>query len=983
MTVSRDTTSNVFVVASQTEWSSFVGGLGIGALNNLWSMQDASLPYADSVGSAPLTGGTAADIPVTGWTRVSALSPDNYTAQAANITAASLPDLHTTSFALLALYTITNTPTSQRQFANIGVGGASGHTQADNIQIGIDTNDHYQVTDGTNTGTGTINHGTGVVPVLLRYNQTAGTIDLFVGYTPEKISKTFVRPSSGSLGAWFGAIYQDTPAVQCLWMASLAGTNAEISDAQVSSMFARFTTGYVASISVSPGTPFIVTANTQQLTAIATMGDGSTQDVTSIATWSSSAPSIATVSSMGLVTAIASGTATITATYGTSGTSFVTVSDAPLVFTVPEPDSVLTLLRLDEPEDDVPPKDALGALNDLGLDTGLSLPPVTTAFCGFGRQFSNGFAFDTTDQTPGATLATRDVTIQTILSWDMASQVTLGTDGVVVARGKTNNINEYVAYAMQLHVVDSVRQIGRLSMWWQDISGNVKLQQGGDFVLPPPGSFMMLTAVRRWLDASHVELRYYAGDQLLADFMSGDGSIGGSTIGTFCVGTSYSSGTPGNFLCGVIDELRVTNYELTHEEIAATWARISKYQPRAVSAMKQLMQPGAPISSDPASSVQKLFVRMPGMALGYAAAQIENFRQNMLPDRAFGPTLEEWESIFGTTQLATDTVEQRRARVIAAAAQKAGSSEPGVEATLNDLLQLGPGQLQILAFSPTINENFSEGLRTERWWPDPMAQWSIGSSGLRVQAASGAVIPFDGVHRTWQSCLANAEGSADLSRVPASATPNPAFFDGKQSSMIAQIIPTTLPANSEVGIAFFSNTSGNAILFGLRNNGGTYQLIIERFLKFVSQGVTVETTASLATMWLFLQQLPGGTLTTNATYKASWSTTAQLSGYTAFPTFSHPSAFHWMGFYARTFGATTAALDMSFNEVILRNPYSRRAFNWYVFRDPTLPGSPDIASAESALARLKQAQTEAHVITTLIAPADVGGVADINAAGAL
>ncbi len=54
---------------------------------------------------------------------------------------------------------------------------------------------------------------------------------------------------------------------------------------------------------------------TRQLTATATQSTGSTSDVTQQATWQSSAPGIATVSSTGLVTAVAEGQVEISATY--------------------------------------------------------------------------------------------------------------------------------------------------------------------------------------------------------------------------------------------------------------------------------------------------------------------------------------------------------------------------------------------------------------------------------------------------------------------------------------------------------------------------------------------------------------------------------------------------------------------------------------------------------------------------------------------
>lgn len=75
--------------------------------------------------------------------------------------------------------------------------------------------------------------------------------------------------------------------------------------------------------------PSTLTSSGQQgqLTATATFSDGSKQDVTTSATWQTSASSIATVSGSGVVTAVGSGSATITASYlGKSATFSVTMS---------------------------------------------------------------------------------------------------------------------------------------------------------------------------------------------------------------------------------------------------------------------------------------------------------------------------------------------------------------------------------------------------------------------------------------------------------------------------------------------------------------------------------------------------------------------------------------------------------------------------------------------------------------------------------
>ncbi len=70
----------------------------------------------------------------------------------------------------------------------------------------------------------------------------------------------------------------------------------------------------VASVKIS-GNLTPSQGSTSQLTATATMSDGTTQNVTTQATWRSSNPSVASVSSTGVVTAQATGTVDVTATY--------------------------------------------------------------------------------------------------------------------------------------------------------------------------------------------------------------------------------------------------------------------------------------------------------------------------------------------------------------------------------------------------------------------------------------------------------------------------------------------------------------------------------------------------------------------------------------------------------------------------------------------------------------------------------------------
>lgn len=88
----------------------------------------------------------------------------------------------------------------------------------------------------------------------------------------------------------------------------------------------------LTSIAVTPGNPSIALGTNQQLAATGTYADGSTLDLTTSATWSSSLTSVATVNTSGLAASASTGQTTITATAASiAGTSTLTVTPAALV----------------------------------------------------------------------------------------------------------------------------------------------------------------------------------------------------------------------------------------------------------------------------------------------------------------------------------------------------------------------------------------------------------------------------------------------------------------------------------------------------------------------------------------------------------------------------------------------------------------------------------------------------------------------------
>jgi len=98
-----------------------------------------------------------------------------------------------------------------------------------------------------------------------------------------------------------------------------------------------FTTPVLTGITVGPPSPTVAVGSTLQMTATGTYDDGSTNTLSKV-TWTSSDPSIATISSTGVATGVAAGSSTITATSGSiSGTATLNVTNGTLTGIVVSP----------------------------------------------------------------------------------------------------------------------------------------------------------------------------------------------------------------------------------------------------------------------------------------------------------------------------------------------------------------------------------------------------------------------------------------------------------------------------------------------------------------------------------------------------------------------------------------------------------------------------------------------------------------------
>ncbi len=610
----------------------------------------------------------------------------------------------------------------------------------------------------------------------------------------------------------------------------------------------------------------------------------------------------------------------------------------------------MVMLRFDEPKDEVLPSDADGVLEDLRAPDGAALPQVVTGIVGFAREFvpGNDTVLTAKDADVGASLFTRTVSIQTILRWDIDDQAAAASPGVVICRGIGGSSSERVAYGLELRVVNAGARIGEVRMFWENLAGDRYTAIGGQFRLGRASEVLMLTAVRRWSSQRDVVVRYYLGDRMLNEAVAFAGEIGGGTTGTTVIGARALGE---DHFDGAIDEMRVVGRELVTEEISATWQRIRKLQPAGEQLIRDSMPPGLPISDDLDSRVQRE-IKWIGQALGYSAAQTENQRANLIPDRAYGAVLQRWERITRQAVRPGDDVDVRRRRVLGHFARRAGVSPPGVRAAMHELLACDEDQLELMAYNNTIRDGF-DTLRERRWRRTPEAEWTVAGGALRV---AGLEDETPTTLAGWRTCLTGVSG--------------PERIGGYGAQIFAKVELDNPNDGFEVGILLYDWPRQDVLMLGLRRDAGAIKVASQRYIRGVPQPAVVHAVTALAPHWLHLYQVPvaydGQAAGELVPHGVRWSTTGPSSGFATGDPGDFAFAVGWAGFYARTFDGSSNAdpLVGVFDDAALWMPHGMRPFNFYVLRDPDIPGEYDLAAANASIAKLKQSHTHAAVITS-------------------
>lgn len=614
------------------------------------------------------------------------------------------------------------------------------------------------------------------------------------------------------------------------------------------------------------------------------------------------------------------------------------------------PEETLVLLELAEPEDHFAPKDSAGNLDPLETAATETRPTVTSAFTGLGRLFDGTAGLQAEDAADGDTLTTRDATVQAIVSFDDLAGAF--PRALYVRGAASGGAAQY--YSLGLEVAKLAAPANpvhlELRLFWMDSTGAIKTQVGGTFIVTAEDQFVLLTATRRWDASDSVTCRYYVNDKLIGEVTSTNGDIAGATTGTTRIGCRGIAGpNHDRFWKGVIDQLKVTDYEMPHSEIEATFLRITRYADIGEQLYATRVPPGSNWAA-PGTYWSKLG-RLIGGVMGFAFAKIEELRENAFPERAYSDILTRWERKNRIAPKHREPLDTRRARVMAVEGRENGYSVEKVQDVLAEPLAMDAADIEILEPTNTLEDTFTRadgaiGADDECWY---------------VERA-------DAVNMDWDIETNALKGSA-LAAAPGARWDGSTFEPHRILTSIAHatgvIVETTITQNLDtqdgvtVGLHLTNWANRDALWFGRKNVGGVIKLGYVKYLAGVlSAFVVLEDPAPAVPNYLRIRRSEA----TPSTYALERSTdgvnyTAVNVTLTDFePTFA--------GFAFHSTGDITALVSAKFDNFKLITPQGDRPFHWYAYRDPAEPGVAELGIANAVARRVTPAHVHGAAVTS-------------------
>lgn len=602
------------------------------------------------------------------------------------------------------------------------------------------------------------------------------------------------------------------------------------------------------------------------------------------------------------------------------------------------------MLRFDEAADSVLPSDATGTLADPTVPAGVVLPAVVSGTIGgFGRDFARTAPSGLLYEDPSDLLMlTRALTIAAVVRLDIAALAT-GNICTVVQMGR-GGVGGPVTFGLRFDVTNAATRRVTARLFWETAAASAVADVGIDFAYPA-GEYVAIIASREVVGTTFTCRYQVNGDQVTGG-TTATLDVGSTTGAEMSVGMGMSGASYINHLDGVIDALEVMDAAMSHEEMAWTWSRIAVDMPAGAAAVRRMVPPGV-YSNDPSSRIQRELAGE-GRALGHAKAVARRRREYGLPDRAWGDVLERWESILGRPARAGDSIADRRASLLEVTQNLRGLNPAEIKLQLEESFDLAGASIQILEYDNDLTETFTSGTPSNR---------------ARVDNGTGAWLSDGAAVAAGRQEFA---ATADDLRYGGRSTSNAGMYlysigemaDGWIHGRIERV---TGENNIVMGFAIGSWVPDEWIFIGLgfTTAGSVQKVCYATFADGVLSSITdIETPYATNPVSFRIKCSPNAQGKYVVKYGANDAAAKSAVGTTLT---TGPKTPMWAGFGALSTAASTTA-TYRFDDIFLHVPRGRQRFNWYAYRDPGLPGGPNMPAARSLVQRIKHAHTSGAAI---------------------
>lgn len=613
--------------------------------------------------------------------------------------------------------------------------------------------------------------------------------------------------------------------------------------------------------------------------------------------------------------------------------------------------STVAAWEFSEIADEVRPVDRVGNVEDLATPSGLTTPSVVQGRYGRAREFGDMKALEAADQVLNATLLARHTTLFGWVDFKIENFANAQVGSLYLRRGGSNAI----AFAVELERV-SATDIKIRAHW----EGPGPASTTGVTLTKPVGEFMV-GVVRKWISVTSVEVKYYVNGDLVGEETVAEGNIAPAAGGTTAIG--YDPIAVGDYLPDdtVLEFLQIEDDPVTQEELRQLYRRVAVHQPSGYKILRSFLPPaprGAEKTSwamDPDSFVQR-WIAAEGDALGLEIADIERFREDFMPDRAYGGALVDWERITRQTPKPSDTVETRRARVLAFLRTVLGFSLDDIKAALESVYNLTSAQIDIIEFTGLRTDDFSvDDLTTP-----PSRMWITRAGAGTVVNDTGTPecdLAFGNVDARWYPLVNNPATDGG----PMRETSLGNRLGGTRNGVYFSIEVNTFGVSTAAiftGI-FMRAASGEVLFWGFNDAGPD-------LVHFEFDEGSLTTPTSIVTP-VNAPQILAMRYTGSGLYdlgrEVAGAFVADVTGVAG------PTDPAWCGFTTLERFEVLTTQTASFRNAKVFEPQSVRGFTYFAIRDTGLPGTFDLAAAQQLLNQ----QSPAHTIP--IAATDTQGLA--------